>query len=100
MLILVWKTDLVGDGGRSGADFKALRRQVPVGAGPLTGQLNTCALVLLDNLAQSKVLHAHHDLTMLATSTQYQSCLLGFDALTPPQQACSTQSSALGRASA
>jgi len=39
------------------AHFKAFRGQVPVGAGPLAGQLHACALVLFYNLAQPKILH-------------------------------------------
>ena len=58
-------TCLVGDGGGAGAHYKALWGQIPVGAGPLTGQLHAGALVLLNNLAQPKVLRCSQ--TMVST---------------------------------
>ena len=53
----VENANLVGDSWRMSAHFEAFRGQVPVGAGPLTGQLHACALVLFNNLAQPKILH-------------------------------------------
>ena len=53
---IILSTHLVGDSGGPAAHFKALGGQVPVGARPLACQLHAAALVLLHNLAQTKVL--------------------------------------------
>ena len=52
----VFRIHLVGDGWGAAAHFKALGGQVPVGARPLACQLHAAAVILLHNLAQTKVL--------------------------------------------
>ena len=49
---------LVGDSRGMCAHFEALRWEIPVGAGPLAGQLHASALVLLHNLTKPKVLYS------------------------------------------
>ena len=57
---LLCKAHLVGDGRGPAAHFKALGRQIPIGAGPLACQLHAGALILFHNLAQTKVLRWQH----------------------------------------